>query len=110
MGDLFDWVLSQARGEQKWRNSTPQSWTEDTDRFFAAVTAFDEYLASDADLHAAPQKMFQGAIADALTHTGQIAMLRRLAGVKILAENYYMANIEVGRTGIDQMKPAREFE
>ena len=109
MCDLFDWVLSQARGEEKWRNSKAQSWSEDTDRFFAALSAFDEYLASGDKLHASPEKMFQGAIADALTHTGQIAMLRRLAGSRVRAENYSVANIEVGRTGPDQNKPVSEF-
>jgi hypothetical protein len=107
--DLLDWVLSQARGKQRWRNSKPQSWSEDSARFFAAATAFDEYLASGAELHAPAEKMFQGAIADALTHVGQIAMLRRLAGARVRGENYYLAKIEVGRTGPDQMAPVSEF-
>ena len=78
--DLMDWVLSQARGKETWRNSKPKSWSEDTERFFAGLAAFDEYLASGEQLHAPPEKLFQGAIADALTHVGQIGMLRRLAG------------------------------
>jgi hypothetical protein len=109
MGDLLDWALSQAQGKEHWRNSKPQSWSEDTRRFFAALTAFDDYLASDSKLHAAPEKLFQGAIADALTHTGQIAMLRRLAGARVRGENYSLAQIEVGRTGADQNKPVSEF-
>lgn len=110
MGDLFDWALSQARGKQRWRNSRPKSWAEDTERFFSALTAFDEYLGSGAKLHAAPEKMFQGAVADALTHTGQIAMLRRLAGARVRGENYYVAKIEVGRIGPDQNAPVMEFD
>src|SRR5262249_17009329 len=83
MCDLCDWALSQARGKERWRNSKPRSWSEDSDRFFAALTAFDEYLASNAVLHSRAEKMFQGAIADALTHVGQLAMLRRLAGARV---------------------------
>jgi hypothetical protein len=107
--DLLDWVLSQARGKERWRNSKPGSWSEDSDRFFAALAAFDEYLASGEALHAPPEKLFQGAIADALTHVGQIAMLRRLAGTPVRGENYSVARIEMGRTGRDQNKPVSEF-
>jgi hypothetical protein len=108
--DLFDWALSQARGKQRWRNSKPQSWSADGERFFAAVTAFDEYLASGTKLHAPPEKIFQGAVADALTHVGQIAMLRRLAGARVRGENYYAAKIKIGRTGPDQNVPVMEFD
>ena len=109
MCDLMDWVLSQAAGKQRWRSSKPRQWSQDADRFFAALTAFDQYLASDAPLHAAAEKLFQGAIADALTHVGQIAMLRRLAGSPVLGENYYRAKIVTGRTGSDQPAPVSEF-
>jgi len=109
VGDLLDWALSQARGKQRWRNSKPQSWSEDTTRFFAALAAFDEYLGSGEDLHAPPEKLFQGAVADALTHVGQIAMLRRLAGARVRGENYSRAKIEVGRTGPEQNAPVSEF-
>jgi hypothetical protein len=109
MGDLLDWALSQARGKQRWRNSRPRSWDEDVNRFFAAVTAFDQYLASNAALHAAAEKLFQGAVADALTHTGQIAMLRRLAGSRVRGENYSLAKIEIGCTGPEQKAAVSEF-
>jgi hypothetical protein len=107
--DLFDWALSQARGEEKWRNAKPQSWADDSERFFAALTAFDQYLASDEPLGATPERLFQGAVADALTHVGQIALLRRLAGARILGENYSVAKIEVGSTSDKQLPPVREF-
>ncbi len=107
--DLLDWALSQARGKQRWRNSKPRTWSEDTARFFAALTAFDEYLASGAKLHAAAERLFQGAIADALTHVGQVAMLRRLAGARVRGENYYLAKIEMGRTSPEQNAPVSEF-
>jgi len=79
------------------------------DRFFAAVQAFDAYLASEKPLHAPAEKLFQGPIADALTHVGQIAMLRRMAGVPIKGENYFVAEITAGRVGHDQPTPRQEF-
>ena len=108
--DLMDWALTQARGQERWQNTQPNAWTSDANRFFAAATALDEYLASGETLHAPPEKLFQGAIADSLTHVGQIAMLRRLAGAAVRGENYSVAKIEVGRTGANQNRPVREFD
>jgi len=110
LGDLFDWALSQARGAEAWSESTPLDWDREVERFFTSLERFDEYLASDAPLAAPPERMFQGAIADALTHVGQLAMLRRLAGAKIKGENYARADIQAGRVGADQTAPRREFE
>jgi hypothetical protein len=110
LGDLLDWALNLARGEKQWHDSKPQSWEKDSERFFAAITAFDQYLASGAEVHVSPERLFQGAIADSFTHVGQIAMLRRLAGAQIRGENYHQANIETGRTGPDQNPPVREFD
>jgi len=110
IGDLFDWALSIAQGNQTWHNSTPQSWEEESARFFAALQSFDNYLASDSELHCSPEKLFQGPIADALTHVGQIAMLRRIAGAPVKAENYFVAEIESGRVGPDQSSKRREFD
>jgi hypothetical protein len=109
IGDLFDWVLSIAMGAQKWNNSTPLAWDDEVARFFDTVKRFDDYLASDAPLGSEPERLFQGAIADALTHVGQLAMLRRLAGCPIKGENYYQADIVAGRVGSEQAAARREF-
>src|SRR5579863_7168516 len=109
MGDLFDWALSIAKGKQVWNNSTPLPWDKEVERFFAALKAFDDFLASGAAPEASPEKLFQGPVADALTHAGQIAILRRMAGVPIKGENYHKAGIAVGRVGSDQAVPKLEF-
>jgi hypothetical protein len=108
--DLFEWALSKARGEEAWRDSAAGSWDEDTARFHGALAALDAYLASDAPLHASAEEIFQGPIADALTHVGQIALLRRLAQAPVRGENYARAEIVAGRTGPEQAAPRREFE
>lgn len=110
IGDLLDWALSIAKGQQAWHNSTPLPWDQETARFFAALAAFDAYLASDSELNASAEKLFQGPVADALTHVGQIAMLRRIAGGPMKGENYYVAQIAAGRVGADQAAPRREFD
>jgi hypothetical protein len=110
IGDLIDWVLSQAQGTEKWRDAKPLPWDREVSRFFAALKAFDDYLASGNPLHKPPERMFQGAIADALTHTGQITMLRRLAGSHVRGENYSRAGIEIGRVGPNQAPPPERSE
>jgi hypothetical protein len=110
IGDLLDWGLSMAQGAQRWRNSTPLPWAEEGKRFFSALAALDAYLASNEPLAAPAEKLFQGPIADALTHIGQLALLRRLAGFPIRGENYFAANIEAGRVGPEQAAPVREFD
>ena len=109
MGDLMDWGLTCAEGNQAWHDSQPLPWPQEVKRFFKALGAFDAYLASDRPLGASAEKIFQGGVADALTHTGQIAMLRRLAGCPIKGENYYVAEIVAGRVGEEQAGPKREF-
>jgi hypothetical protein len=109
MGDLFDWALSISKGAETWKNSKPLTWEQEVQRFFRAVQAFDDYLASDAPLAEPAEKLFQGPIADALTHTGQINMLRRMAGCPIKGENYFRAEIVSGRVSLEQAAPVREF-
>jgi hypothetical protein len=110
IGDLLDWGLSIAMGKQTWHTSTPLPWNEEIARFFAALVTFEAYLASAEPLHEPEEKLFQGPIADALTHVGQIAMLRRIAGGPIKGENYFRAQIESGRVGPEQAKPRMEFD
>ena len=110
IGDLLDWGLSIARGKQVWKNAKPQTWEQEVERFFAALKEFDRYLAPPEPLACTPQELFQGPIADALTHVGQIAMLRRLAGTPMRGENYFTADIEVGRVGAEQSAPRFEFD
>src|SRR5262249_16675192 len=110
MGDLLEWALSIAKDKQEWHDAAPLPWTQEVERFFKALQAFDDYLASDLPLAAPPEKLFQGPIADALTHTGQINMLRRMAGCPIRGENYYRAEVAAGRVGPDQALPKREFD
>ena len=109
MCDLFDWALSNAQGAERWANTTPGSWSSDTARFFAALEKFDAHLASNEPVACPIERLFQGPVADALTHVGQLAMLRRLAGCPITGENYFRAEIVSGRLGLEQSTPRREF-
>ena len=109
LGDLLDWALSMAEGNQRWQDSKPVAWEDGVRRFHASLQAFDDYLASSAPLAVTAESLFQGPVADALTHVGQIAYLRRLAGGPLKGENYFKAEIVRGRVGPEQAAPKREF-
>jgi hypothetical protein len=110
MADLYDWALSLSKGKWNYNQSTPQSWEPELDRFHAALCAFDDYLASDAPLGHSIERLFQGPIADSLTHVGQIAILRRLADSPIRAESYARSDIVAGRLGRQQTASEFEFD
>ena len=109
IGDLMDWALSQVEGRKQWRDSEPRNWEQEIARFFAALEALDRRIGAQGLGSASAETLFQSAIADALTHTGQIALLRRMAGIPVRPENYSAADIVEGRVGSDQAPPRAEF-
>lgn len=108
--DLCDWGLSILKGQEVWHDAVPQAWDAELSRFYASLKAFDDYLASSAPLMASADRLIQGPIADAISHVGQIAILRRFFGSPIRGESYYRADIKSGRVGPDQPPPKREFD
>lgn len=93
LGDLLQGSLYLMKGELVYLNSRPLAWKEESARFFSAAAELDSYLASDAPLNQAVEKITQGPIADALTHVGQIVMLRRAAGSPVRVESYFTVEI-----------------
>jgi hypothetical protein len=110
VGDLLEWALWLARGEGRWHDSAPLAWDKEVARFFAELEAFDALLASAEPLGCAAEQLFQGPVADALTHVGQINLLRRMAGAAVRGENYSKAEIVSGRVGARQAAPRVEFD
>jgi hypothetical protein len=110
IGDLFDWGWHLANGTQVWNSSAPLPWEAETARFYATLGRFDARLASDEPLGTSIEQLFQGPVADALAHVGQLALLRRLAGAPIRGENYQIADIAAGQVGPAQPTPKFEFD
>jgi len=110
MGDLYAWAKHLAKGEKYWVDRTPEDWQVEVERFFAELAELDAYLASDAPLLCESGRLFSGPIADSIWHAGQLAMLRRMSGAPIRGENFFVAQIEIGRVGLDQAAPKREFD
>lgn len=94
IGDLLEWTLRMCRGQHEWSASTPQGWLHESQRFYDRLAELDAFLASDKPLEASLERLVQGPIADSLTHIGQLAMMRRMAGAPIGRESYYRAEVK----------------
>jgi hypothetical protein len=110
MGDLMEWVLRLMRGEWRWTEAETSPWPDEIQRFFRTLKAVDDELATGGPIKWDPAKLIQGGLADALTHTGQLAMLRRLSGHKMKGESYARADVVVGRVGLEQAPPVPRNE
>jgi hypothetical protein len=97
IGDLFDWALRLSHGASEWTEAKPLPWDEEIARFHQVLDDFDTRLDSSEPISAPVERLLQGPVADALTHVGQMATLRRLAGSPIKSENYFKAHIVPGR-------------
>lgn len=96
IGDLLEGSLYLLKGEMKYLDSSQLPWPEEIARFFSAAKELDAFLASDAPIEVPIEKLTQGPIADALTHIGQIVLLRRAAGIPVRTEPYFQVDIIPG--------------
>ena len=106
VGDLLEGSLYLLRGEMRYLASAPMPWVEEVSRFFSAAKRLDEYLESGGALACPVEKLIQGPVADALTHVGQIVMLRRVAGSPASAESYFTAEIIPGTAHQESFRQA----
>jgi hypothetical protein len=109
IGDLMEWAVTMVEGKPVWHGSQPGPWAQEVARFFSAIQGLDARIAATGLESGAAERLFQGPIADALTHSGQLAVLRRIAGSPVKGENYFLAEIIKGRVGADQAPPLVEF-
>jgi hypothetical protein len=110
LGDLMAWGERLARGEYRWEAGVTPDWPAACDRFFRELAALDAALADPAVTNVPTGILFQGPVADALTHVGQLAIMRGVTGQPVRPESYARATIEAGRVGREQAAPGREFD
>src|SRR5688572_30987428 len=110
MGDLMAWAVTIADGDIKWNAGGSDDWHREVARFFDGLTALDRALAADGPFKGSVDKLIQGPLADALTHVGQLALLRGMAGAPVRPESYAQAQIVAGSVGPEQAAPRREFD
>lgn len=110
MGDLMSWGIALARGEHVWKAEGSGDWNIEVNRFLDRLARLDQALEAGALPPGAEEKLIQGPLTDALTHVGQLAILRGLAGCPVRPESYARAEIVAGRLGLAQAAPVREFD
>jgi hypothetical protein len=110
MGDLMSWGIALARGEHVWKAEGSGDWNIEVNRFLDRLAGLDQALEAGALPPGAEEKLIQGPLTDALTHVGQLAILRGLAGCPVRPESYARAEIVAGRLGLAQAAPVREFD
>lgn len=96
-----------ARGDDDFWYEHPQlDLPGEIDALHASLQELDRLLATRPGWRVETlHRMIQGPLADALTHVGQLAMLRRVAGDPVPAENFFKADVRIGRLGPDQAPP-----
>ncbi len=110
MADLMTWGVSMAAGGRDWKAEGSDDWKTEVDRFFRGLAALDAAIAADSPFAGSVDKLIQGPFADALTHVGQLSMLRGMAGAPVRPESYARATIVVGTVGLEQAQPGFEFD
>jgi hypothetical protein len=109
MADLMRWGTWLAKGEYIWKAEGSSDWHREVDRFFTLLAEMDALIAAK-DFNGSVEKLIQGPLADALTHVGQLSMIRGAAGLPVRPESYARAEIVAGRVGREQAKSKAEFD
>ena len=95
----------------EWRPDLLESFDDETHRFHELLGDLRRHLEAETPMQGTtPERMLQGPFADAMTHAGQLAMLRRLAGSPIPPENFIEADIDGENVGPDQPEPVSPDE
>ena len=110
LADLIAWAVTLAQGQYVWKAEGTNDWNTEVKRFFANLETLDRELVTAGTFEGSVEKLVQGPLADALTHVGQLAMLRGMTGHPVKPESYARATIVAGRVGLDQAAPGREFD
>ena len=110
LADLMAWAIPLAHGQYVWKAEGGDDWDTEVRRFFANLETLDRALETAGTFDGSVEKLVQGPLADALTHVGQLAMLRGMLGHPVRPESYARAEIVAGRVGLDQAPPGREFD
>jgi len=110
LADLMAWANTFVQGEVRWTAAGSEDWNVEVQRFFSGLATLDRELANDSTSLGSAEQIVQGPLADALTHVGQLALLRGMAGAPVRPESYAQARIVAGAVGLEQAAPRREFD
>ncbi len=90
----------------KWGPEIHESFEEEVTRFHEMLGSLKEHLEEGTPFQdMTPERMLQGQLSDAMTHAGQLAMLRRFFGLPVPPENFIMAKVDGENIGPNQAPP-----
>jgi hypothetical protein len=90
-----------------WKADQLATLEEEVRRFHEVLNELAAHLRSGTSLiDVELEQLLQGPLADAMTHAGQLAMLRRLSGSPVPPEDFVFAEVSAGNLGPHQPMPA----
>lgn len=98
---LIEWSTKVVEGSSERPQEALLVWDQAIRRFVGLLKGFDDAVVSAATQPFPAEKLLQGPLADALTHVGQLTMLRRMASSPVHAESYFRADIQAGNIPLD---------
>lgn len=107
MTAVLGYVLSKLTKTERERIES-KGWGEDVAGFYAMIGRVDAELEGEVRLEEGElERILQGPLLDVFTHIGQLASIRRVAGSPVPGENYRLAEVRIGRVGIEQAEPVK---
>jgi hypothetical protein len=89
-----------------WRPDKLPAFRDEIQRFHQVLQDLGTLLEKDTPAKGiSAAQLLQGPLADAMTHAGQLALLRRLSGSPVPPENFIRANIDAANLGPEQPAP-----
>jgi hypothetical protein len=94
----------------RYRPDDLPSLEDEVRRFHGMLQELAQHIDAETELRdgMTPERLLQGPLADAMTHAGQLAMLRRLAGSPVPPEDFSVADIQGTRLG--RSRPIRSAQ
>ena len=104
MRSVLGYARTKFRGGHYQGDPAP-TWDEEVVQFHQMLEDLSLHLAGDDPLDVEPEQLLQGPFADAMTHAGQLAMLRRLHGAPVPPENFIVADVSAENLTRNQPPP-----
>ena len=105
--DVLGYARAHLRGDS-WRARRLPTFDEEVERLHEILDDLSAQLATADLADGLPDRLLQGPLSDAMSHAGQLAMLRRLAGSPVPPENFIVARIDANNVGPHQPEPESE--
>ncbi len=94
MNGVLEFAISSLKNQPR-RNIPEQSWQEQITLYYEKLKELNQLMQENSFDTDTLERILQGPLADAMTHIGQLAMMRRLANSAIAGENYFAADMSL---------------